>query len=122
MLRREALVLGHPLVTFPVHAQLKVQSIGSGAKYQMKVENLRGWDLQVEIGKEQRPGYNPQSLLEVWIFDEISGRSIYGFAKYVQSSDSKHMILRIVEIDRQNHDFLQQLIEHSQPHEIRDAS
>jgi hypothetical protein len=122
MLRREALILGHPLLTFPIHAQVKVQSIGSRAKYLMQIDSLRGWDLEVEPGREQKPGYNPQSLLEIWILDEVNDRSIYGFAKYVQASDSKHMIFRIIEIDRHNHEWLQELIEQNQVESLKDAS
>jgi hypothetical protein len=86
------MVLGHPLFTFPVGARLKVQSIGSGAKYSCQADTIRGWDLSIELSPDQKPGYNPLSLLEIWIEDEAHGASIYGFAKYVQAIEHREPI------------------------------
>lgn len=119
-MRREAMVLGHPLFTFPIGARLRVQSIGSGVKYLCLAETIRGWDLSVDL-KEQKPGYNHLSILEIWIEDEASGRSIYGFAKYLQAIGSSRMLLRIVEIDGQSREWLQELIEKRDPIELHDA-
>ncbi len=110
-MRREAMVLGHPLFTFPVRARLKVQSIGSGAKFICQSESIRGWDLSIELSPDQKPGYNPLSILEIWIEDEVKGRVIYGFAKYLQTLGNQRILIRIVEIDAQNRDFLQELID-----------
>lgn len=120
-MRREAMVLGHPLFTFPLSARLKVQSIGSGAKYSCHAETIRGWDLSVELILDQKPGYNPLSLLEIWIEDKSSGQFIYGFAKYVQAMGKGRMLLRIVEIDVQNREMLQVLIEKREPISFHDA-
>ncbi|MBC7531812.1 MAG: hypothetical protein H7318_09555 [Oligoflexus sp.] len=121
-MRREAMVLGHPLFTFPVSARLKVQSIGSGAKFSCQAETIRGWDLSIEIGPHQKPGYNPLSLLEIWIDDEASGQKIYGFAKFVQAIGKSRMLIRIVEIDGQNRELLQEIIEKRDPISLHDAS
>ncbi|MBC7660017.1 MAG: hypothetical protein H7249_09940 [Chitinophagaceae bacterium] len=109
-MRREAMYLGHPRVTFPLGAKIEVQSIGSGAKYTMRSESLQGWDLMVSGSPDQRPGYNRLSLLELWIEDAVNGRRIFGFAKFVQALSPGSFILRIIEIDVQNRDYLQELM------------
>ncbi len=114
-MRREALLLGHPRFTFPLRAELGIQSIGSRSRFLMHVDSIRGWELSVELNPEQRPGYNPSSLLEIWIKDSVSGRTIFGFAKYLQSVGSRHMLIRIIEIDGENRDYLQELLDRSLP-------
>lgn len=110
-MRREAMVLGHPRLTFSLKAKLMVQSIGSGAKYALTTESLRGWEINAELDNEAKPGYNPMSLLEIWIEDPDSGQTIYGFAKYLQAIGSKGMVIKIIEIDNQSQLLLQKMLD-----------
>ena len=114
-MRREPMYLGHPRFTFPIRAKIQVQSIGSGAIFTMYTESLRGWDLGVEFTAAQKPGYNPLSLLEIWIEDTTNSRRIFAFAKYLQPLGANCMLLRIIEIDGQNHDYLQELMLQTTP-------
>jgi len=118
-MRREAMLLGHPRLTFPLSAEISVQSIGSGAKFRMRVDSIRGWELSVEHNSSKSFGYNASSLLEIWINDKATGRSIFGFAKYLAPIGAGSMLIRIVEIDGENRDFLQEMLDQSIPlHEL----
>lgn len=120
-MRREAMVLGHPRLTFPLKAALKVQSIGSGAKFPMQTLSFRGWEVDAEFLGEMRPGYNPLSLLEIWIQDEETGEVVYGFAKYLQPLGSKGLTLRIIEIDTQSQALLQTMLNRTIDDEMQGA-
>ncbi|RZA19476.1 MAG: hypothetical protein EOP10_19540 [Proteobacteria bacterium] len=120
-MRREAMVLGHPRLTFPLKARLKVQSIGSGAKFAMTTESVRGWEINAEFATDGRPGYNPLSLLEIWIEDEVTGSTIYGFAKYLQPIGKSGMTLRIIEIDDESQTRLQSMLNRTIDEEMQGA-
>lgn len=110
-MRREAMVLGHPRLTFSLKAELMVQSIGSGAKFALISESVRGWEINAEFASESKPGFNPMSLLELWITDPETGEKIYAFAKYMQPIGSRGMTIKIIEIDGPSQQALQQMLD-----------
>ncbi len=112
-MRREAIYLGHPRFAFPIRAKLWIQSIGSGCKFPMHTDTLRGWDLSVE-SSNLKHGFNPASLLEIWMLLLF----LFGYAV---SLDSSRILIRIIEIDGQNRDFLQNLIHQTTPLSQQDA-
>jgi hypothetical protein len=120
-MRRDAMVLGHPRLTFPLQARLKVQSIGSGAPFALTTQSIRGWEIHAEFLSGVRPGYNPLSLLEIWIEDELTGATIYGFAKYLQPIGVTGMTLRIVEIDHGSQEILQSMLSRARGEDIQGA-
>lgn len=110
-MRREAMLLGHPRLIFPLKTRLKVQSIGSGAKHILTTDSVRGWEIDAEFSADVRTGYNPMSLLEIWIEDESLPKPIYGFAKFIQSLGKNGMTIRIIEMDGDSRASLQALLD-----------
>ena len=98
-----------PRFKIAVHARIKAQLIGSFHKLLFITENISESGLLVNHAVGARPGFNPQTILEVWLFDEAQNE-IFFFAKYVRRASDTSFAMKIIDIDTANaklyHDFI----------------
>ncbi len=90
-----------PRFKIAVHAHIKAQLIGSFNKYPFITENISESGLLVNHPVNMRPGFNVQTILEVWLLDD-NGNEIFFFAKYVRKASESSFAIKVIDIDLNN--------------------
>lgn len=94
----------------PLRHKTWAQLIGSGTRFQFRASDIRGWDLALVHHKEMRHAFNAQTLVEMWLETGDQEPPIYCMGKFIQQQSSSSCIVRIVEIDSENLNRLQEIL------------
>lgn len=95
----------------PLRQKTWIQLIGTGTRFAFKATDIRGWDLGLIHHVGLRHAFNSQSLVELWLETDDSQPPIYCMGKFIQQQSTNSCIVRIVEIDSDNLNRLQDILD-----------
>ena len=98
-----------PRFKIRVQAKIRAQLIGSDSRFDFVTENISESGLLVTHPANVKHGFNPHTILEVWIRNERN-EEIFFFAKFVRRATDTSFAITISDIDAVNGEMFQDFI------------